>query len=280
MSSIQSASSSSPAAVPEKPQPQTDAGLHFKMPGVDVKGLSPSDPAIHKSFEVFDKPMPSLDLQWPEKGEWLKSTCKDGSLRREWIDAAGNRFRETVDSKGTKEREVTAKNGDRRYKITNTNGFVMRGGSDTCGNSWSVDSNGFTTRTYTDSAGTMFNEYLSLGVRTREMMDRQGNYFTEKLYADGRLERQTSDADGNNRIEARDGDSWMKGFGDNKGNRYSIDSHGTSIRIHQDENDVLYSESTGPDGIRTRQIIDERGNLHIERQDSKGISRTMEMVYS
>src|SRR5262245_48871217 len=45
-------------------------GPQFKMPGVDVKGPGLDDKHVAEGFKSFDAPMPSVDMKWPEKGEW------------------------------------------------------------------------------------------------------------------------------------------------------------------------------------------------------------------
>lgn len=250
--------------------PADQAGHPWKMPGVDVKGPSLDSPSFQKGFAEFDKKMPSVDMKWPEKGDWKQTVDKDGATRRELTDADGNKFSEKINKDGMREREITAKGGDRRYEMSDSAGYVLRGGADAKGNSWTIDSNGSTTRMHQDASGQMFNEVRANGARSRQMMDTKGNRFEETLHPDGKLERESYDAAGNRQMEARDGKVWSKGFADKNGNSYSVDSNGSSMRMHHDKDGTMYAESSYLDGSSTRQIIDKQGNMVIENRDPAG----------
>src|SRR4029077_19294114 len=64
---------------------QLDSTPVFKMPGVDVKGPKLDDAKVTDGFKAFDKPMPSVDLNWPAeaKGKWSESKTEDGKTTRE-----------------------------------------------------------------------------------------------------------------------------------------------------------------------------------------------------
>jgi hypothetical protein len=128
----------------------------------------------------------------------------------------------------------------------------------------SSDSKGTITRRYTDAAGRVFTETTSSEGRIREMKDSRGNFYSENLAGNERT-REISDSNGNREIEIWHEDSWMRGLADNKGNSYFIDSNGAITRLHRDEEGTLYRESSRKNGGRTRQILDRRGNLWVER---------------
>lgn len=253
-------------------------GPQFKMPGVDVKGPGLDDKHIAEGFKSFDKPMPSVDMKWPEKGEFKETVDKEGMTRRELVDADGNKFNERVDKSGIKEREKIDKDGNRTYEISDPKGYVMRGASDTKGNSWTIDNTGVTTRMHQES-GRMFMESTVNGNRQREMKDIKGNFYSEKMEQDGKVERESGDAQGNRQFELRDSKNWMKGFVDSKGNSYSVSSDGASIKMHNDSDGKTYSESSYKDGSRFRQINDRDGNAYFENKDANGnITQRFEKV--
>lgn len=245
-------------------------GPQFKMPGVDVKGPGLDDKHIAEGFKSFDKPMPSVDMKWPEKGEFKETVDKDGSTRRELVDADGNKFNERVDKNGVKEREKTDKDGNRTYEISDPKGYIMRGAADTKGNSWTVDNTGVTTRMHQDAVGRLFMESRVNGNLQREMKDREGNFYSEKMQQDGKIERESGDGKGNRQYEFKDSKDWMKGFADNKGNSYSVSSDGSSTKMHQDPDGKTYSEHNYRDGSRLRQIHDLNGNAYLENKDANG----------
>jgi hypothetical protein len=254
-------------------------GPQFKMPGVDVKGPGLDDKHIAEGFKSFDSPMPSVDMKWPEKGEWKETVDKDGSTRRELTDTEGNKWNERVDKNGVKEREKTDKAGNRTYEISDPKGYVMRGAADTKGNSWTVDNTGVTTRMHQDSAGRMFMESRVNGNRQREMKDTKGNFYSEKMEQNGKVERESGDGHGNRQFEMNDSSSWLKGFSDSKGNSYSVSSDGSSAKMHQDSDGKTYSESSYKDGSRFRQIHDRDGNSYFENKDPNGnITQRFEKV--
>jgi len=255
------------------------SGPTFKMPGVDVKGPGLDDKNIAEGFKSFDKPMPSVDMKWPEKGEWKETVDKDGVIRREMTDLEGSKFNERIDKNGVKEREMTDKQGNRKYEISDPKGYVMRGAADTKGNSWTVDNTGVTTRMHQDSTGRLFMESRVNGNRSREMKDRLGNFYSEKLEQNGKLERESGDAKGNKQYELKDSKDWMKGFSDSKGNSYSVSSDGSSAKMHQDQDGKTYSEHIYKDGSRFRQIHDLNGNAYFENKDPNGnITQRFEKV--
>ena len=249
------------------------------MPGVDVKGPGLDDKHIAEGFKSFDKPMPSVDMKWPEKGDWKETVDKDGSTRRELVDVDGNKFNERLDKNGVREREKTDKEGNRTYEISDPKGYVMRGAADTKGNSWTVDNTGVTTRMHQDAAGRLFMESTVNGNRQREMKDREGNFYSEKMEQDGKVERESGDSHGNRQYELKDSKTWMKGFADSKGNSYSVDSDGSSTKMHQDRDGKTYSEHIYKDGSRFRQIQDPNGNAYFENKDANGnITQRFEKV--
>jgi hypothetical protein len=254
-------------------------GPQFKMPGVDVKGPGLDDKHIAEGFKSFDKPMPSVDMKWPDRGDFKETIDKDGSKRRELVDADGNKFNERIDKNGVREREKTDKDGNRTYEISDPKGYVMRGAADTKGNSWTVDNTGVTTRMHQDAAGRLFMESRVNGTRQREMKDRAGNFYTEKMEQNGKIERESGDGKGNKQFELKDSKSWMKGFADNKGNSYSVDSDGSSTKMHQDPDGKTYSEHIYKDGSRFRQIHETNGNAYFENKDANGnITQRFEKV--
>lgn len=254
-------------------------GPQFKMPGVDVKGPGLDDKHVAEGFKSFDAPMPSVDMKWPEKGDWKQTVDKDGWTRREMTDSDGNKWNERVDKNGVKEREVIDKNGNRKYEVSDPKGYVGRGAADTKGNSWTVDNTGVTTRMHQDAAGRIFMESRVNGNRHREMKDRQGNFYTEELEQSGKMERQAGDAHGNRQFEMKDSSGWMKGFADSKGNSYSVGSDGGSTKMHQDQDGKTYSEHIYKDGSRLRQIHDLKGNSYFENKDPNGnITQRFEKV--
>ncbi len=254
-------------------------GPQFKMPGVDVKGSGVDDKQIAEGFKSFDAPMPSVDMKWPEKGDWKQTVDKDGSTRRELTDTDGNKWNERVDKNGVKEREMTDKSGNRKYEISDPKGYVMRGTADTKGNSWTVDNTGVATRMHQDSTGRMFMESRVNGNRQREMKDTKGNFYSEKMEQNGKVERESGDAQGNRQFELKDSSNWLKGFSDSKGNSYSVSSDGSSVKMHQDRDGKTYSESAYKDGSRFRQIHDRDGNSYFENKDANGnITQRFEKV--
>jgi hypothetical protein len=251
----------------------------FKMPGVEVKGAGLDDPALTAGFKHFDKPMPSVKMDWPEKAEWKTNTDKDGTVHREMTDANGTEWRESVKQDGTRERLMTDKAGNRKMEASTPDGYILRGGADKNGNSWTIDSKGTVTRAHSDSNTKQFLEVrYPDGERVREMNDAQGNYYKEKLQQDGKLERERGDASGHKQMETRDPKGfWIKGFVDPKGNGYTLDSNGSSTRMHSDKSGINYSERTDKDGTRMRITVDPKGDISTERRDANGdISRTSE----
>ncbi len=249
---------------------QFGANPQFKMPGVDVKGPNLDDPKVNDGFKEFDKKMPPVDIKWPEKGEFKEIKDNDGVIRREMTDANGTSFKEKIDKDGNRERESMDKDGNRRFEMKDTKGFMFRGGADK-NNTWSIDSNGVTTRTHTDAEGRNFLESKTERGRQREVFEKNGNFHKETLDNTGKLERECGDGQGNRQYEIRDKKIWMKGFADNKGNSYSVDSHGMSTRMHHDQQSgKLFNEASYKDGARSRQIADKNGDTYMEFTDAKG----------
>jgi YD repeat-containing protein len=249
----------------------------WKMPGVEVSGPPVDDPKIEKELKNFDKPMPSVEMNWPEKGDFKESTTKDGSLMREMTDADGNKYRE-ITKDGMREREITDKDGNRKFEATHPDGFVMRGGADNKGNSWTFDSKGDSTRMHKGESGETYMESKqSDGTRIRQMYDTKGNSWKETM-KDGKIEREREDAKGNRQMELREKGSWLRGFSDTKGNSYSVDNKGNETRMHFDQaSGNSFSEHTFNDGSRSRQIYDKQGNSWSEFVDKNGrITRTEE----
>ena len=250
---------------------QFQASPQFKMPGVDIKGPNLDDPKIQDGFKQFDKSMPSVDIKWPEKGEFKETKDKDGATLREMTDANGTSFKEKVDKNGTRERESIDKDGNRRFELTDSKGFTMRGGAADKNNSWSIDSNGVTTRTHSDAEGRQFIESKTESGRHRETIDKNGNFHKERLENSGKLERECGDGQGNRQFEIREKGNWMKGFTDDKGNSYSVNNDGMSSRMHHDQQSgKMYLETSYKDGSKSRQIGEKNGDVYMEDYDPNG----------
>jgi hypothetical protein len=259
---------------------QLDVPPDWKMPGVEVNGPPIEDPKIEQGFKAFDKPMPSVDMKWPENGEWKSTTEKDGTVRREMTDANGTQWKERIDQKGTRDREMIVKDGNRKMEISDSSGYVLRGGADNKGNSWSFDSKGVSVRMHSDESGKSFAETrFADGSRSRQMNDLKGNYWNEKIQ-DGKVEQDRGDANGNRQMLLKEPSGFsIRGFSDNKGNSYSVDSKGTQTRMHTDQKGNTFSESSFQDGSRTRQVYDKKGNIWIESKDIYGnIERRKEKI--
>ena len=249
----------------------------WKMPGVEVSGPPIDDPKIEKELKNFDKPLPSVEMNWPEKGDFKETTTKDGAVQREMVDANGTKFVETTNKEGIRERDITDKDGNRKFEASHPNGFMMRGGADTKGNSWTIDSNGESTRMRKGESGEGYMESRrSDGSRLRQMYDTNGNSWKETLQQDGKVEREREDSKGNRQMELKDSKSWLRGFADTKGNSYSVDNKGNETRMHFDKaTGNNFAEHTFPDGSRSRQIYDKQGNSWSEFIDKNGqITRT------
>jgi hypothetical protein len=241
------------------------------MPGVDVKGPNLDDPKVQNGFKEFDKKMPSVDLNWPEKGEFKETKDKDGATHRELTDSNGTVFKEKIDKNGSRERESIDKNRNRRFELVDSKGFTLRGGADK-NSSWSIDSNGAAVRTFSDTEGRQFMEARREGHVQREMMNKNGEFHKETV-DQGKIERECGDGKGNRQYEVRDPQSkiWMKGFSDDKGNSYTVDNDGTSTRMHHDkQTGKLYSEASYKDGSKNRQIGDPNGETKMEFIDANG----------
>jgi hypothetical protein len=250
---------------------QFQASNEFKMPGVDVKGPNLDDKNIQNGFKEFDKKMPSVELNWPEKGEFKSTKDKDGATVREMTDSNGTAFKEKIDKDGSRERESIDKDGNRRFELIDSKGYTLRGGADKK-SSWSIDSNGAAVRTYSDPEGRQFMEARREGHVQREMMNKNGDFYKETV-DQGKIERESGDSKGNRQVEVRDQKSkiWMKGFSDDKGNSYTVDSEGTSTRMHHDkQTGKMYSEASYKDGARNRQIADPNGETKTEFIDANG----------
>ena len=249
---------------------QYGANPQFKMPGVDVKGPNLDEPKVQDGFKNFDKKMPSVDMKWPEKAEWKETKSNDGVIQREMTDANGTQFKEKIDKNGARERESMDKEGNRRFEVTDPSGFEMKGGADK-NSTWTLDNKGVATRTYSDSEGRQFLETIGNGRKLREMIDKDRNYYKETKEPNGKTERECGDSFGNRQFEVRDEKSWMKGFGDNKGNTYSVNSDGTSVRMHQDSTSgKTYLDHSHKDGSRTRQIAERNGDTWMETVEANG----------
>jgi hypothetical protein len=259
---------------------QLDVPPDWKMPGVEVNGPPIEDPKIEQGFKAFDKPMPSVDMKWPENGEWKNTTEKDGTVRREMTDAKGTQWKERIDQKGTREREMIDKDGNRKMEVSDLSGYVLRGGADNKGNSWSFDSKGVGVRMHTDESGRSFSETkFPDGTRSRQMNDLKGNYWNEKIQ-DGKIEQERGDAKGNRQMLLKEPSGFsIRGFSDNNGNSYSVDSRGIQTKMHTDQKGNTFSESSFQDGSRTRQVYDKKGNIWIESKDIYGnIERRKEKI--
>jgi hypothetical protein len=243
----------------------------WKMPGVEVSGPPIDDPKIEKEFKHFDKPMPSVEMNWPEKNDFKETTNKDGAVQREMVDANGTKFRETIKD-GMREREITDKDGNRKFEATHPDGFVLRGGADTKGNSWTYDSKGESSRMHKGESGETYMESRrSDGSRVRQMYDLKGNSWKETQQQDGKVEREREDSKGHRQMELREPGSWLRGFSDPNGNSYSVDNKGNESRMHHDPSTGnSFAEHTFADGSRSRQIYDKQGNSWTEFIDKNG----------
>lgn len=247
----------------------------WKMPGVEVSGPPIDDPKIEKELKNFDKPLPSVDMNWPQKGDFKETTTKDGATQREMTDADGNKYRETIKD-GMREREITDKDGNRKFEASHPDGYLMRGGADNKGNSWTFDSKGESTRMHQAESGETYMESKrSDGSRIRQMYDTKGNSWKETIQ-NGKIEREREDSKGNRQMEIKENGTWLRGFSDTKGNSYSVDNKGDETRMHFDRaTGNSFSEHTFKYGSRSRQIYDKQGNSWTEFIDKNGkITRT------
>ena len=255
-------------------------GQQFKMPGVEVKGAGLDDPNLTAGFQPFDKPLPSVKMDWPENAQFKETKDKSGNVHRDFTDANGTQWRESKNQDGTRERLMTDKNGNRKMEVTDPSGYKLQGGSDSKGNSWTIDSRGTVTRAHSETSSNK--QYLEVryptGERIREMNDVKGNYYKEKLEADGKIEKERGDAAGHRQMEVRDSQGfWIKGFSDSKGNSYTVDKDGSSVRMHSDKSGINYSESNDKAGNRLRMTVDPKGEIVTERREANGkTSRTTE----
>jgi hypothetical protein len=252
----------------------------FKMPGVEVKGGGLDDPTLTAGFKQFDKPFPSVKMDWPENAQFKEAKDKDGIVHRDFTDANGTQWTESLKQDGTRERLMTDKDGNRTIEVADKSGYTLRGGADNKGNSWTIDSRGAVTRSHSEANSNR--QYFEVrhpdGERVREMNDVKGNYYKEKLQSDGKLERERGDAAGHKQLEIRDLQGfWIKGFADTKGNSYTVDKDGSSTRMHFDKTGINYSESSDKAGNRLRMTVDPKGEILTERRDVNGkINRNTE----